>query len=153
LAGLDFAAEIEPDLAEWDYGDYEARRSVEIHQERPDWNIFRDGCPGGETPGQVSERADRLIARLRTLQGNVALFSHGQMGCALAARWIGSPVVTGQHFLLGTTSLSILGYDPNHPDIPVFALWNASHKMMTSSPSVRTEDGRVMNRQPLSVGK
>ena len=115
LAGLGPAAEIEPDLAEWDYGDYEGQRSVDIRKGRPDWNLFRDGCPNGEMPAQVSDRADRLIARLRALDGNVALFSHGQFGCVLAARWIGLPVVEAQHFLLGTASLSILGYDPTTP--------------------------------------
>ncbi|MGC2224456.1 MAG: histidine phosphatase family protein, partial [Methylocella sp.] len=101
LAGFGASAAIEPDLSEWDYGDYEGRRSVDIRKERPDWNVFRDGCPGGETPAQVSDRADRLIAHLRALDGNVALFSHGQFGCVLAARWIGLPVLEGQHFALG----------------------------------------------------
>ena len=115
LAGLPLTAEIEPDLAEWDYGDYEGQRSVDICQERPDWNLFRDGCPHGETPAQVSDRADRLIARLRALDGNIALFSHGQFGCVLAARWIGLPLIEGPHFLLNTASLGILGYEPHHP--------------------------------------
>ena len=80
LSGLGAKAEIEPDLAEWDYGDYEGRQSDDIHKERPNWNIFRDGCPHGEMPEQVSTRADRLIAHLNTLEGKVALFSHGQFG-------------------------------------------------------------------------
>ena len=123
--------EMEPDLAEWDYGDYEGSCTPDIRKQRPDWNIFRDGCPGGETPMQVSDRADRLIARLRTLGGKIALFSHGQFGCVLAARWIGLPVIEGPHFVLGTASLSVLGYDPDHPKVPVIALWNAfSHDML-----------------------
>jgi broad specificity phosphatase PhoE len=126
LAGLGAAAEMEPDLAEWDYGDYEGRRTVDIQAERPDWNVFRDGCPGGETPAQVSERADRVIVRLMALHGNVALFSHGQFGCALAARWIGMPVLDGQHFALDAASLSILGHEPHHPTVRVIALWNAT---------------------------
>jgi probable phosphoglycerate mutase len=77
-------------------------------------------------PDQISVRADRLIARLHALDGNVALFSHGEFGCALAARWIGLPVVEGQHFQLGTGSLGILSFNPSHPGIPVIALWNAS---------------------------
>ena len=82
-------------------------------------------------PGQISDRADRLIAHLRTLDGKVALFSHGQFGCVLAARWIGLPVIEGPHFVLGTASLSILGFDPDHPKVPVIALWNAfSHEML-----------------------
>ena len=115
LARLTPVAEIEPDLAEWDYGDYEGQLSVDIRKGRPDWNLFRDGCPRGEMPAQVSDRADRLIARLRALDGNVALFSHGHFGRVLAVRWIGLPVIDGQHFLLGTASLSILGYEPNDP--------------------------------------
>ena len=125
LVGLGPDAVIEPDLAEWDYGEYEGRRSADIRKGRPDWNCFRDGCPGGEMPAQVSDRADRLIERLRTMGGNIALFSHGEFGLALAARWIMLPVVEGQHFLLGTASLSILGYNPSHPDVRVIALWNA----------------------------
>lgn len=125
LAGLTPVAEIEPDLAEWDYGDYEGQQSGDIRKGRPDWNLFRDGCSGGEMPAQVSDRADRLIARLRALDGNVALFSHGHFGRVLAVRWIGLPVIKGQHFLLGTASLSILGCEPNHPDVPVIALWNS----------------------------
>jgi probable phosphoglycerate mutase len=125
LAGLGAAAEVAPELAEWDYGDYEGQRSVDIRKVRPDWNIFRDGCPGGETPTQVSNRADLLIARLRALNENVALFSHGQYGCVLAARWIGLPLVEAKHFQLGTASISILGYDHHHPDVSVIAQWNA----------------------------
>lgn len=125
LAGLGETAEIEQDLAEWDYGDYEGKQSVDIRKDRPGWNVYRDGCPGGETPVQILGRADRLIQRLRGLGGNIALFSHGQFGAALAVRWIGLPVVAGQHFSLGETSLSILSNDPHHPEVPVIALWNA----------------------------
>jgi broad specificity phosphatase PhoE len=88
LAGLGAAAEIEPDLAEWHYGDYEGRLSHDIRKERPGWDVFRDGCPNGEKPNQVSDRADRLIARVCTLNGNIALFSHGQFVRVLAMRWI-----------------------------------------------------------------
>ena len=126
LAGLTPVAEIEPDLAEWDYGDYEGQRSVDIRKGRPDWNLFRDGCPRGEMPAHIVDRADRLIARLRALDGNVALFSHGHFGRVLAVRWIGLPVIDGQHFLLGTASLSILGSEPNRPEVPVIVLWNSS---------------------------
>jgi broad specificity phosphatase PhoE len=133
LTGLSRRAEIEPDLAEWDYGDYEGRRSADIHQARPDWNVFRDGCPRGETPAQVCGRADRLIARLCALQGNVAIFSHGEFGLALAARWIGLPVIEAQHFTIGTASLGILGYNPAHPDVRVIALWNAMPTMFANT--------------------
>jgi probable phosphoglycerate mutase len=126
LAGLDAHAEVEPDLAEWDYGDYEGVRSVDIRKDRPDWTVFQDGCPGGEMPTDVQTRADRIIARLETLSGTVALFSHGQFGMALGARWIGLPVLYGQHFALGTASVSILGRNPSRPDMRVIARWNAA---------------------------
>ncbi len=125
LAGLDTLPEIEADLAEWDYGDYEGLSSLDIRKARPDWDVYRDGCPGGETPAQISARADRLIARLLKLDGNIALFSHGQLGCVLAMRWIGLAVNEAQHFTLGTASFSILAFDPHHPGVPVIALWNA----------------------------
>ena len=126
LAGFAPVAESEPDLAEWNYGDYERKRTVDIKKERSDWNLFRDGCPCGESPAQVSDRADRFIARLRALEGNVALFSHGHFGRALAARWIGSPVSQAQHLLLSTASISILGYEHSQANEPVIALWNAA---------------------------
>ncbi len=125
LAGLGRAAEIEPDLAEWDYGDYEGQLSADIRKGRPGWDIFRDGCPHGETPMQIAGRADRLIDRLGALTGNVALFSHGQFGVVLAARWIGLAVVHGQNFSLGPASLSILSHTPHHPKVRVIELWNA----------------------------
>jgi probable phosphoglycerate mutase len=124
LAGLGVLEQIEPDLAEWDYGDYEGRRTVDIDHERPGWNVWRDGCPHGETPIRISERADRLLARLRALCGNIALFSHGQFGAAVAARWIGLAVLEAQHFALGPASISILGVENGHPTVPVIALWN-----------------------------
>lgn len=125
LLGLATAAEVEPDLAEWDYGDYEGLRTVDIQKSRPGWSVFRDGCPGGEDPARVSERADRLIVRLRAMDGNVALFSHGQFGAVLGMRWVGSLVIEAQHFPLGTASLSILDYNSDHPDVPIIARWNA----------------------------
>jgi len=124
LAGLGGAAEIEPDLAEWDYGDYEGRTSNDIRQNRPGWIVFRDGCPGGESVAAVTRRADRLITRAMALQGNVALFSSGQFGCSLAARWIGLPVLQAQHLMLGTASISVLAHNPAHPDLRVIARWN-----------------------------
>ena len=124
LAGLGSLARVEPDLAEWDYGEYEGLRSEEIHKQRPGWSVFLDGCPGGEAPADVADRADRLIARLRALEGNVALFTHGHFGRAFAARWIGLPVGEGEHLALGTASLGVLSFEPSHPEIPVIALWN-----------------------------
>jgi broad specificity phosphatase PhoE len=128
LAGLGDIAEIEPDLAEWDYGDYEGQRPVDIRKARPDWNVFRDGCPGGESPAQVSERADQVIARLRTLEGNIAIFSHGHFGRILAARWIGLETRQAQNLLLSTASISILGYEHNVAEVPAIVLWNAVSK-------------------------
>ena len=133
LLGIGQAAEIEPDLAEWDYGDYEGKTSADIRKERPEWNIFRDGCPNGETPTQVSNRADRLIARLNAMTGNIALFTHGHFGSALAARWIELPVVEGQHMSLDTASLSILSYNRAHPQVRVLGLWNATPALFAGS--------------------
>jgi broad specificity phosphatase PhoE len=124
LAQPEAVAEIEPDLAEWDYGDYEGKHSAHIRKVQPGWSVFRDGCPGGEMPDQISARADRLIARLGAIKGNVALFTHGQFARVLAARWIGLPVAIGVHFSLDTASLSILGDNPDHPDVRVMSLWN-----------------------------
>lgn len=125
LAGFGDVAEIEPDLVEWDYGDYEGQFSIDTRKKRPDWNLYRDGCPGGESPAQVSERADRLIARFRTLEGNIAIFSHAQVGRVLATRWIGLPVEQAQHFVLSTASLSILGYEHNLAAESAILLWNS----------------------------
>ena len=125
LVGLDRDAKIEPDLAEWNYGAYEGKLSSEIRTDQPHWNIFRDGCPQGEMPEQVSERADRLIARISMMTGNVALFSHGHFLPALTVRWLGLAISKGEHFQLGTASLSILGYNPSHPDTRVISLWNS----------------------------
>jgi probable phosphoglycerate mutase len=125
LAGIRAPGEIDPDLAEWNYGDYEGKRTVDIHEERPGWNVWRDGCPHGETAANVSDRADRLLARLRKLSGNIALFSHGQFSSALAARWIGLTVIEAQHFALSPASISTLAHEAGHPRVPVIALWNA----------------------------
>lgn len=126
LSGANSKPDVEPDLAEWDYGDYEGLRSADICSGRPGWNLYRDGCPNGESPAQVCRRADRLIDHVRTMEGDVALFSHGQFGAALAARWIGLEVVEGQHFSIGAAALSLLSYDIDHPEVPVVALWNAA---------------------------
>lgn len=125
LAGLGPTPEIEPDSAEWDNGDDEGRTPADIFQSRPGWNLFRDGAPNGESPTQISNRADRFIARLRLLNGNVALFSHGHFGRVLGARWIGLHVGQAQHFLLGTASLSVLCYEHDRTDQPAIALWNS----------------------------
>ncbi len=126
LAGMGSAAETEPDLAEWDYGEFEGRRSVDILTAQPTWNIFHDGCPGGETTTQISARADRLVARLRTMNGNIALFSHGHFGRVLGARWIGLPISAGQHLLLSTASISVLGYEHDRSATPAIVCWNST---------------------------
>ena len=114
LAGLGAQSQTEPDLAEWDYGDYEGRSSIDIRKEHPDWNIWRDGCPNGESTGDLSARVDRLIARLAAMSGNVALFAHGQLGAALAARWIGLPLLAGQHFALHRQDVQVLAFRVFH---------------------------------------
>jgi len=123
LAGFGASAEIERDLLEWDYGQYEGRRTIEIHAERPDWQLFRDGCPGGETPDQIGARADRVVTRVRRILGNVLLFSSGHFLRVLAARWLGLEPGRGRYFLLETASLSALGYEHN-PSEPLIRLWN-----------------------------
>jgi broad specificity phosphatase PhoE len=125
LAGFGPVAQVEPDLHEWDYGDYEGRTTAEIRAQRPGWNAFQDGCPQGESVEQISDRADRVLARLRPMDGTIALFSHGQFLRALAVRWIGLPVREGQRFALDTASTSILGYEHHNGDIPAVSLWNA----------------------------
>ena len=123
LAGLGSAAEIEADLVEWNYGAYEGRTSAEIHAERPDWQLFRDGAPDGESPDQIGARADRVIRRVRAIDGNTLLFSSGHFLRVFAARWLGLEPGAGRYFYLGTASLSALGYEHDHSD-PVIRLWN-----------------------------
>ena len=123
LAGFGNIAERDPDLVEWNYGDYEGLRTVEIHARRPDWQLFRDGCPGGESPAQVGARADRVVKRLRDVNGNVLVFSSGHFLRTLAARWLGLEPATGRFFVLSTASLSALGYE-NALSQPVIKLWD-----------------------------
>ena len=125
LAALTKPVEIEPDLVEWDHGKYEGLRSDEIRAIKPDWNLYQDGCPGGESPAQVLLRADRMIALIRALEGDIAIFSHGHFGCVLAARWIGLEIEQASHFLLDTASVSILGYGHQRAAEPAIMLWNA----------------------------
>jgi probable phosphoglycerate mutase len=124
LAGFGSVAEIDPDLLEWDYGRYEGRRTAEIRAERPDWQLFRDGCPGGESPAQVVARADRAVSRLRAVGGNVLVFSSGHFLRVLAVRWIGIELTTqARSFMLSTASLSAVGYEESLSR-PVIRLWN-----------------------------
>ena len=123
LAGFASRAQVDSDLVEWNYGEYEGRRTSEIRAERPDWQLFRDGCPGGESPGQVGERADRVVSRLRAAQGKALLFSSGHFLRVLAARWLGLEPADGKCFFLSTASLSALGYEHSLCQ-PVICLWN-----------------------------
>lgn len=127
LAGFGKGVEVDPDLVEWNYGDYEGLTSAEILQNRPDWQLFRDGCPGGESPAQIGARADRVIQRIRAVGSNVLLFSSGHFIRVLAARWLAlGPGVGGRYFVLSPASLSAIGYE-NDFSRPVIRLWNDDH--------------------------
>jgi broad specificity phosphatase PhoE len=126
LAGFGGRAQIDPDLAEWDYGRYEGRRTADILQERPGWQLFRDGCPEGEVAEEVGARADRVIGRIRAINGNVLIFSSAHILRVFSARWLGLEPAGGRFFRLGTASLSVLGYEHNLAE-PVIRLWNETH--------------------------
>lgn len=123
LAGFAGAARSDADLCEWNYGSYEGRRTVDIRAERPDWELFRDGCPDGESVAEVGVRADRIIERSRSAGGNVLLFSSGHILRVLTARWLALPPEAGRLLLLGTASVSTLGYEHDVSE-PVVRLWN-----------------------------
>jgi broad specificity phosphatase PhoE len=122
LTGLGARAEIERDLMEWDYGEYEGLTTEQIQARAPGWLLFKDGCPGGESPEAIGARADRLIARARATDQNVAMFAHGHIFRVFVARWIGLPATEGSHFLLDTATMSVLGY---YKGIPAVKRWNA----------------------------
>lgn len=122
LAGFGDRAVIDTDLVEWNYGEYEGLTPKEIRNVAPGWLLFRDGCPGGEAPEQVAVRVDRVIARSRAIDSDLVLFAHGHVLRVLVARWIGLPAGGGQHFMLSTGTLCVLGY---YRDIPAVRLWNA----------------------------
>jgi broad specificity phosphatase PhoE len=124
LAGFGAMAEIDRDLLEWNYGEYEGRRTAEILVDRPDWQLFRDGCPAGESPEQVGARADRVVKRVRAVNGDVLLFSSGHFLRVLAARWLGLEAAAGRYFLLSTGSLGMLAYEHHSLSEPVIRLWN-----------------------------
>ena len=130
LSGFGEAGVIDRDLLEWDYGDYEGRRTSEIHKERPGWQLFRDGCPGGETPGQVAARADRVIARVRGIAEDVLIFSSGHFLRVLAARWLGLEPAAGRYFMLSTASLSAVSYEHNLSQ-PAIGLWDDTRHVET----------------------
>jgi broad specificity phosphatase PhoE len=122
LAGLGARGEIDSDLMEWNYGQYEGLTPKQIRAQAPEWMLFNDGCPGGESPEQIGARVDRVIARVRAVEGHVALFAHGHIFRVFAARWLGLPATAGCHFLLDTATLNILGY---YRGIPAVKRWNA----------------------------
>jgi probable phosphoglycerate mutase len=127
LAGFGTVAEVDQDLVEWNYGEYEGRRTAEIRAERPDWELFRDGCPGGESPTEAAARADRVVSRVRAVPGDALLFSSGHFIRVLATRWIGLGVtLNAKRFMLSTASLSAVGYE-NELSRPVIRLWNDTH--------------------------
>jgi broad specificity phosphatase PhoE len=123
LAG--FAPELEPDLLEWNYGDFEGLKTVEITAKRPGWNLFRDGAPGGETPEEVAARVDRLVAKLKGLTGNVICFAHGHILRTIAARWINQPVTLATCMLLSTATISILSFNHHRLEEPAIKVWNS----------------------------
>jgi broad specificity phosphatase PhoE len=124
LAGFGAEAVVDADLVEWDYGQYEGLTGAEIRKERPDWQLFRDGCPGGESPSQVDARAHRVVTRVREVQGDVLIFTSGHFMRVLASRWLGlEPTQTSRYFMLNTASLSAVGYE-NDLSRRVIRLWN-----------------------------
>jgi len=123
LAGFGAAAEVDPDLVEWNYGDYEGLRTAEIHAVRPGWQLFRDGCPNGESPQDVGARADRVVSRVRAFKGDVLIFSSGHFLRVFAARWLGLEPFAGKFFMLDTASLSALSYEHDLSS-PAIRLWN-----------------------------
>jgi broad specificity phosphatase PhoE len=128
LAGFGAQSEVDRDLVEWNYGEYEGLRTVEIHTKRPGWQIFRDGCPGGESPEEVGARADRVVKRVRAVQRDVLIFSSGHFLRVLSARWLGLEPQAGKYFLLSTASLSALSYEHDLSQ-PAIQLWNDLHHL------------------------
>jgi broad specificity phosphatase PhoE len=132
LAGFKASVEILHELVEWNYGEYEGRTSAEIHAKRPDWELFRDGCPSGESPEQVATRADRVVDLVRSVSGNVLLFSSGHFLRMLAARWAGIDTLGARSLMLSTASLSILGYESSIAR-PAVRLWNDTHHLLANN--------------------
>lgn len=124
LAGFGDVAAIDPDLLEWDYGRYEGKLTRDIVKEQPGWEIFRDGCPGGESPQEVAARADRFVARVRGLTGDVLAFSSAHIIRMIAARWLGLPPAAGRYFFCRPASVGVLAFEHDNRDEPVIGLWN-----------------------------
>jgi len=132
LAGFGARASADPNLVEWNYGDYEGRRTSEIHLSNPTWELFRDGCPNGESPGGVGARADEVARCLRAINGDVLIFSSGHFLRVLAARWLGIEPAAGRFLSLNTASLSALGYEHNLSR-PAIRFWNDTHHLEEKS--------------------
>lgn len=147
LAGFGSTAQIDRDLVEWDYGEYEGRLAVDILAEHPGWQLFRDGCPGGESPLQVAVRADRVVERVRSVQGDVLLFSSGHFLRMLATRWVGMEALNARLLMLGTASLSGLGYEHNLSQ-PAIWLWNDTHHVL-----IANEKEGVCEPRPLTTNE
>ena len=131
LAGFGAVAEVDRNLLEWDYGQYEGLTTAEVHAGRPDWQLFRDGCPGGESPEQVGARADAMLARVRPLEADVLVFSSGHFLRIFAARWLALPPAAGKYLLLSTASVSALSYEDSL-SAPVIQLWNDTRHVKIS---------------------
>jgi broad specificity phosphatase PhoE len=149
LAGFGQVAELDHDLVEWDYGRYEGLLRADILRDRPDWDLFRDGCPGGESPEQVAARADRVVGRVRAIAGNVLLFSSGHFLRMLATRWINIAPINGQSLMLSTASLSTLSYE-NTLSNPAISLWNDTHHVL---PANAADNSRAREHEPLITAR
>jgi probable phosphoglycerate mutase len=129
LAGYGAIAEVNPELLEWDYGDFEGKLTKEILTEQPGWELYRDGCPDGESPGDVAGRADRFIARLNGIKGDILAFSSGHIIRMIAARWLGLPPGAGRYFYCRPASVGVLGFEHGKRDEPIIGLWNYVAKL------------------------
>ncbi|MCU1343547.1 MAG: putative phosphoglycerate mutase family protein [Candidatus Acidoferrum typicum] len=147
LAGFGPVAEVDRNLLEWDYGQYEGLTSAQIHAERPDWQLFRDGCPGGESPEQVAARADSVLGRVRPLEADVLVFSSGHFLRVFAARWLALGAAAGKYLLLSTASVSALSYE-NNLSGPVIQLWNDTRHVKLSSH--RASDAKTQSKEDSS---
>jgi broad specificity phosphatase PhoE len=124
LAGFRAGAEVDRDLIEWDYGRFEGKLTSDVQKERPGWELYRDGCPDGESPGDVAVRADRFLTRVHGMSGPVLAFSSGHIIRMIAARWLGLPPADGRFFFCDPASVGVLGFEHNSRDQPVIRLWN-----------------------------